>query len=312
MSGAELGLEASVSLAPPPPQPRRCSAATIPPWSAHAVPTSAAAPPATAKPPAAAPMPAAVPNAASPNRAKGPLRCGCGFCSPRSRLCSGGEALGRFSLGHLLAHELLDVSSCSPLHLLGSLPRALEKRLHFAGPAYNLRWSYFVRRGRQAFGRARDAQVPINPIPSPARCVVQVLSVPRDGGGGARQSRCSSRSGLGLLQPPQEARSSWWVQPIVAQRLARVHGPKVRFAVQVERPGPQEVPAGKRYAVVPFICIFVPRCRVHRCVGQRGWLGLAALGIVIQPEMRGSQYAGVAVREIDGQGLALGDVAQDL
>ena len=39
-------------------------------------------------------------------------------------------------------------------------------------------------------------------------------------------SRCSSRSGLGLLQPPQQARSSWWVQPIVAQRLARLHGSK--------------------------------------------------------------------------------------
>ena len=34
-----------------------------------------------------------------------------------------------------------------------------------------------------------------------------------------------------------------------------------------------------------------------------GWLGLRGLGIVVQPEVARSQD-GVAVREIDGQGLA--------
>ena len=47
-------------------------------------------------------------------------------------------------------------------------------------------------------------------------------------------------------------------------------------------------------------------------MGQRGWLGLGALGIVVQPEVAGSQDAGIAVWEVDGQGLALSDVAQDL
>ena len=34
------------------------------------------------------------------------------FCTPRSHFCGGSEALGRFGLGHLLAHELLNVLDC--------------------------------------------------------------------------------------------------------------------------------------------------------------------------------------------------------
>ncbi|CAE7036056.1 FV3-083R [Symbiodinium natans] len=94
-------------------------------------------------------------------RKRARTRCGlcstCRFCSPRSHFCCGSEALGRLRLGHLLAHELLDVSGCRPLHLLGSLSRPLQKRLDLTWPADDLGWSYFVGRGREALGRARNA-----------------------------------------------------------------------------------------------------------------------------------------------------------
>ena len=143
----------------------------------------------------------------------GALRCRCCFCGPRDHFCGGSEALRGLGLGHLLAHELFNVSGCSPFHFLRALPRALQQWLHFAGPADDLWRGHFVWWGCKALGCARDAQVPVDPIAPPARGVVKVLSVVRDGRCRARQSRRSSRRGFGLLQSAQEAWRCWGLQP---------------------------------------------------------------------------------------------------
>ena len=109
----------------------------------------------------------------------------------------------------------------------------------------------------------------------------------------------------------REARRLRRAQPVVPQRLAGVHG-HVALAVQVEGPGAQEVSARKGHAVVAFVGIFEARLGVHGRVGQRCRLGLAALEIVVQLEVVGGQDARVAVGEVDGQGLALGDAAWHL
>ena len=127
--------------------------------------------------------------------------------------------------------------------------------------------------------------------------------MPREGGGGARQARRGARGPGSPAPPAGSARRS--------AALAGVHGP-VALAVQVEGPGAQEVSARKGHAVVAFVGIFEARLGVHGRVGQRCRLGLAAVGIVVQPEVAGGQDARVAVGEVDGQGLALGDVAQHL
>ena len=152
-------------------------------------------------------------------------------------------------------------------------------------------------RGCKALGCARDAQVPVDPIAPPARGVVEVLSVPRDGRCRARQSRRSSRCGLGLLQSAQEAWRCWGLQPVVSQSLAWVHSPKIRLAVQVKGPWAQKILAGGR-ALHCSPC-WRP-CRLLQGPRSCAGLGLGALGIVVQPEVTRSEDAGVAVWEIDG------------
>ena len=168
-------LHAIQGLPPPPPQPRKCSAATM--CSAQAVPTSAAPAPATPRLPCPPPCPKPPrPGAPAPPSPPRP---------PPSRLP---------------AQELLDVLGRSPLHLVGPLSCTFQQGLHFTGSADDLGRRYFIWRGCKALGRAWDAKVPVTS--APARGVVEIGAVPRKGGRRARQPR----GRLGLLQPAQEAR----------------------------------------------------------------------------------------------------------
>ena len=83
---------------------------------------------------------------AEQRKRSGALCSRCRFCSPGRRLRRGRKTFRGLGLGHLLAHELLAVSGCRPLHLLGPLARSLQQRLHFAGPADDLRRDHLVRR----------------------------------------------------------------------------------------------------------------------------------------------------------------------
>ena len=99
------------------------------------------------------------------------------------------------------------------------------------------------------------------------------------------------------------------VESIIAQGLPWVHASIVGVG-QEGRPRELSWRAWEGHSVVALVSGFKRCRRIDAGVGQRGVAeGLRGIGVIVQIEVTGSVDAGLAVREIQGQGLALLDVA---
>ena len=237
---------------------------------------------------------------------------GCRFRCSRRRLRSGCEALRCFRLSKLLGSEALDVLDGLPFHLRRSLPRPLQQGPHFRRPSDDLRWWHFVRWGGQSRGPPRDAKGPVQPVAATPQG--QHRLVLRHARHRRRRARRPSRHdrlrGLNAALPhaASQRRGPRRVQAVVAQRLPGIHAPVVAVG-QKRRPRELSWRSWKRSSTVPLVGRFKGCSRIQARVGQRRFAnGLGGIGVIIEIEVAGSVDAGLAVGQVQGQGLALLDV----
>ena len=232
-------------------------------------------------------------------------------------LGSSREGFRCFRFRELLGSEALDVLGGLPFHLRRPLARPLQQGLHFAGPPDDLRGRHFVRRWCQSRWPPGDSQRPASQSPPPRRASIVCLVL---GHAPRRRRRTGSRTcddrfsslNATFAEAASERRGPRRVQAVVAQRLPGIHAPVVAVGQEGR---PRELSGGAREgdSIVALVGGLERSRRVQRRVRQRGIAeGLRGVGVIVEEKMARRVDAGLPVREVQGEGLALLDVAQDL
>ena len=162
--------------------------------------------------------------------------------------------------------------------------------------------------GRLGILRVLSSQSPPPRRASVVWCSVTLL-VDRGRRTGSRtcDDRFSSPNAT-FAEAASERRGPRRVQAVVAQRLPGIHAPVVAVG-QKRRPRELSWRSWKRSSTVPLVGRFKGCSRIQARVGQRRFAnGLGGIGVIIEIEVAGSVDAGLAVGQVQGQGLALLDV----
>ena len=226
------------------------------------------------------------------------------------------EAFRCFRLRHLLRGEALDVLRRLALHLRRPLPRPLQQGLHFAGPSDDLGGRHLVRWGGRSRWAPGDSERAVQPVAAAPQHVHGLVL--RDAPHRCRRARRASRHdrlcGLNAALPhaASQRRGPGRVQPVVAQGLPGIAAPVVAVG---QEGWPGELSGGAREGdpIVALVRSLERSRRVQRGVGQRRLAdGLRGVGVIIEIEVTGSVDRGVALGQVQGEGLALLNVPEDL